>query len=143
MVDSDPITIDSGQSATVRVPDPALAAREVGSLRTGDHFIVRALSGGCQLRLNDVAVDEYRVSNGERLQVGHSLIIFSDAVKLDEGETKRFVDKLLDAMTMPALVRAAIELRAEAKKKMPSITVTLIALARTVVGGLVAFYLSR
>ncbi|MCH2374766.1 MAG: hypothetical protein MK538_11300, partial [Planctomycetes bacterium] len=74
---------------------------------------------------------------------GHSLIIFSDAVKLDEGETKRFVDKLLDAMTMPALVRAAIELRAEAKKKMPSITVTLIALARTVVGGLVAFYLSR
>ena len=104
---------------------------------------MRALSGSCQLRLNDVAVDECRVSNGERLQVGHSLIIFSDAVKLDEGETKRFVDKLLDAMTMPALVRAAIELRAEAKKKMPSKTVTLIALAGTVVGGLVTLYLSR
>jgi pSer/pThr/pTyr-binding forkhead associated (FHA) protein len=101
-VELDHFTLGFSESATIPLPDPTLAPKEVEVRREGERFVIRHLVDRSGLFLNGSATRESLLEDGDWLQLGKVLIVFFEHAP---GSLKQ-VDLRLSGMSREVLERA-------------------------------------
>ncbi|MBI4606589.1 MAG: FHA domain-containing protein [Planctomycetes bacterium] len=88
VVSGDDFTLGCSAEATVPIPDPGLASKEVLFQRRGDRYLLRDLAEKNRVLLGDAITREALVRNGDRIRVGRVALVFFES----EGGTAGQVD---------------------------------------------------